>query len=135
VCFYGVQQSAVRRSLIDQTISDAKMKSSRTNFGIQQRRPENRKQANMLRARPWRSGVDPVEKIESAICVAILAEMAMLRKNQRMVDGKVAKGMWQSWEMIELKSARRREISARKRIEKCKLQNEKCKLVDGSSIG
>jgi hypothetical protein len=35
------------------------------------------------------------EKIESAICVAILAKMAMLRKNQGMLDGKVAKGMWQ----------------------------------------
>jgi hypothetical protein len=79
------------------------------------------------------------EKIEIAICVAMLAEMAMFRKNQGMLDGKVAKGMWQSWEMIELKITlqitRRREISARKGIEKCKLQNKKCKLVDGSSIG
>jgi hypothetical protein len=29
--------------------------------------------------------------------VAMLAKMAMFRKNQGMLDGKVAKGMWQSW--------------------------------------
>jgi hypothetical protein len=75
------------------------------------------------------------EETESAICVAILAEMAMLRKNQDILDGKVAKGMWQSWKMLELQSIRRREIPVRKRIKKCKLQNEKCKLVDGSSAG
>jgi hypothetical protein len=172
------------------------MKSSRTNFEIQTRRLDNGKQANMLRALLWRSGVNLVEnnlaildhlaalekspgkngalqegprgprgplartsgrrngggrdtrrteikskiksnskskskskikskskkgengggrdpslnreKIESANCVAILAKMAMLRKNQGMLDGNVAKGMWQSWEMLELQITRRR---------------------------
>jgi hypothetical protein len=67
-------------------------------------------------------------KIESAICVAILAKMAMLRKNQGMLDGKVAKGMWQCWEMLKLQITRRRGISVRKR-------DANCKLVDGSSTG
>jgi hypothetical protein len=64
----------------------------------------------------------------------MLAEMAMLRKNQEMLAGKVAKGMWQSWKMLELRSTRRREIPVRRGNEKCKLQSAKLKSVDGLSI-
>jgi hypothetical protein len=55
-------------------------------------------------------------------CVAILENVAMLRKNQGMLDGKVAKGMWQSWKMLELQIPRRRAIPARKRNEQWQLQ-------------
>jgi hypothetical protein len=61
-------------------------------------------------------------KIESAICVAILENVAMFRKNQGMLRGKVAKGMWQSWKMRESQITRRRKSPVCNRTENCKLQ-------------
>jgi hypothetical protein len=58
--------------------------------------------------------------------VAVLAMLAMLRKNQGMLDGKVAKGMWQCWVKRTLNSINIQINFAHE------LKSSKCKMKTGN---